>query len=321
MKKETWLSKKSMCLQRLQCLFICVIFIMKENVRISFAGGNAKMREIDVKHVAQTVYQLFLSACCEIGSDVMSLLEKYSREEESPFGREVLRQLIENDRMAAERKMPICQDTGMAVIFMEIGQDVHFTGGDVNAAIDEGVRCAYRDGCFRASVLTPLERINTGDNTPAIVHMRLVPGEQVTITAAPKGFGSENMSRLWMLTPSQGVEGVKEAVVESVRMAGGNPCPPVVVGVGIGGTAECAMLMAKHSLTRECGAPSEDPALAEMEEELLERINRLGIGPQGLGGRTTALAVHIEQMHTHIAGLPVAVNMQCHAARHKTAVI
>lgn len=279
------------------------------------------MREISVKRVEDTVYELFLSACCEIGEDVLSLLRTNLESEESPYGKEVLRQLIENDLLAAQRKMPICQDTGMAVIFMDVGQDVHFTGGDINAAIEDGVRRAYSDGCFRASVLTPLTRINTRDNTPAIVHMRIVPGDQVTLTAAPKGFGSENMSKLWMLTPSQGIEGVKDAIVETVRLAGGNPCPPVVVGVGIGGTAERAMLMAKHSLTRECGEPSEDPMLAEMEKELLERINRLGIGPQGIGGRTTALAVHIEQMPTHIAGLPVAVNMQCHAARHKTAVI
>ena len=279
------------------------------------------MREIDVARVEETVYGLFLSACCEIGDDVLTLLEQRLETEESPFGREVLRQLIENDRIAASRHMPICQDTGMAVIFMEVGQDVHFAGGDVNEAIERGVRRAYHDGCFRASVLTPLTRINTKDNTPAIVHTRIVPGERVTLTAAPKGFGSENMSKLWMLTPSQGVEGVKNAIVETVRLAGGNPCPPVVVGVGIGGTAERAMLMAKHSLTRECGVPSDDPMLADMERELLERINNLGIGPQGLGGRTTALAVHIEQMPTHIAGLPVAVNMQCHAARHKTAVI
>lgn len=279
------------------------------------------MREIDVSCVQRTVYDLFTSACCEIGEDVLSLLRQRMQTEESPFGREVLRQLIENDELAARKHMPICQDTGMAVIFMDVGQEVHFVGGDVNAAIEEGVRCAYRDGCFRASVLSPLERINTKDNTPAIVHMRIVQGDKVTLTAAPKGFGSENMSRLWMLTPSQGVQGVKDAIVETVRLAGGNPCPPVVVGVGIGGTAEMAMLMAKRSLTRDCGAPSPDPVLADMEAELLERINRLGIGPQGLGGRTTALAVHIEQMPTHIAGLPVAVNMQCHAARHKTATI
>lgn len=279
------------------------------------------MREIDVKLVENTVYQLFLSACCEIGEDVLSLLRARMEEEESPFGREVLRQLIENDELAAQRKMPICQDTGMAVIFMELGQDVHLVGGDINEAINQGVRRAYRDGYFRASVLSPLERINTRDNTPAIVHMRIVPGDRIALTAAPKGFGSENMSRLWMLTPFQGIEGVKTAVVETVRLAGGNPCPPVVVGVGIGGTAECAMLMAKHTLTRDCGQPSSDPVLAAMEKELLERINCLGIGPQGLGGLTTALAVHIEQMPTHIAGLPVAVNMQCHAARHKSAVI
>ena len=283
--------------------------------------GGHTMREIDVARVEETVYGLFLSACCEIGDDVLALLTQRLETEESPFGREVLRQLIENDRIAASRHMPICQDTGMAVIFMEVGQDVHFTGGDVNEAIERGVRRAYHDGCFRASVLSPLTRVKTKDNTPAIVHTRIVPGETVTLTAAPKGFGSENMSRLWMLTPAQGVEGVKDCIVETVRLAGGNPCPPVVVGVGIGGTAECAMLMAKHSLTRECGAHSPDPMLAQMETELLERINDLGIGPQGLGGRTTALAVHIEQMPTHIAGLPVAVNMQCHAARHKTVVI
>ena len=279
------------------------------------------MREIDVGLVEKTVCDLFLSACCEIGDDVLGLLRERIESEESPFGKEVLRQLIENDELAAKRHMPICQDTGMAVIFMDVGQDVHFVGGDVNEAIEQGVRRAYHDGCFRASVLSPLTRINTKDNTPAIVHMRIVPGEHVAITAAPKGFGSENMSRLWMLTPAQGIEGVKNAIVETVRLAGGNPCPPVVVGVGIGGTAEYAMLMAKHSLTRECGEASPDPMLAEMEKEMLERINRLGIGPQGLGGRTTALAVHIEQMPTHIAGLPVAVNMQCHAARHKTAVL
>jgi len=279
------------------------------------------MREIEVRLVEDTVYALFLSACCEIGNDVMNLLKSSLSSEESPFGKEILRQLIENNELASKRQMPICQDTGMAVVFMDVGQDVHFIGGDVNAAIDQGVRRAYRDGCFRASVLSPLERVNTKDNTPAIVHMRIVPGEHVTLTAAPKGFGSENMSRLWMLTPAQGLEGVKDVVVETVRMAGGNPCPPVVVGVGIGGTAECAMLMAKRSLTRDCGTPSQEPAIAGLEAELLARINNLGIGPQGLGGRTTALAVHIEQMPTHIAGLPVAVNMQCHAARHKSAVI
>ena len=279
------------------------------------------MREIHVDLVKNTVYDLFIQACCEIGNDVLDRLKACAETEVSTFGCEVLRQLIENDELAAARHMPICQDTGMAVIFMEVGQDVHFTGGDVNLAIEEGVRSAYRDGCFRASVLTPLDRVNTKDNTPAIVHMKIVPGDCVTLTAAPKGFGSENMSRLWMLTPSQGVEGVKNAIVETVRLAGGNPCPPVVVGVGIGGTAEMAMLMAKHSLTRDCGQPSDDPVLSLMEAELLERINKLGIGPQGLGGSTTALAVHIEQMPTHIAALPVAININCHVARHEKEVL
>lgn len=279
------------------------------------------MREVAVSQVEETVCDLFLSACCEIGNDVLERLRAARDSEESPFGREVLRQLIENDELAARRSMPICQDTGMAVLFMEVGQDVHFVGGDLQEAVNRGIRRAYREGCFRASVLSPLTRVNTKDNTPAILHVRIIPGDRVRMTAAPKGFGSENMSRLWMLTPAQGIEGVKDAVVETVRLAGGNPCPPVVVGVGIGGTAECAMLMAKHSLTRDCGEPSPDPMLADMERELLARINDLGIGPQGLGGRTTALAVHIEQMPTHIAGLPVAVNMQCHAARHQSAVI
>lgn len=279
------------------------------------------MREISVREVEDTVRALFLSACCEIGQDVLTLLKAGLEKEESPFGRDILSQLIQNDEIACARQMPICQDTGMAVIFMDVGQDVHFVDGDLSEAVNEGVRRAYRDGHFRASVLSPLTRINTRDNTPAVLHVRIVPGDRVDITAAPKGFGSENMSRLWMLTPAQGIEGVKNAVVETVRLAGANPCPPVVVGVGIGSTAEGACLMAKRCLTREVGTPAGDPMLADMERELLERINALGIGPQGLGGRVTALAVHIDQSPTHIAGLPVAVNMQCHAARHKHAVL
>ena len=209
----------------------------------------------------------------------------------------------------------------MAVVFMDVGQDVHLSGGDLTQAVDRAVCRAYRDGCFRSSVLDPLTRQNTGDNTPAVLYTRIVPGEQVEIAVAPKGFGSENMSRLGMLTPSQGLEGVLDFVVETVRLAGANPCPPVVVGVGIGGTAEGCMLLAKRQLLREVGAPSPDPALAQIERELLERINRLGIGPQGLGGDVTALAVHAAKTPTHLAGLPVAVNMQCHAARHKRAVL
>ena len=279
------------------------------------------MREISVREVEDTVRALFLSACCEIGQDVLTLLKAGLEKEESPFGRDILSQLIQNDEIACARQMPICQDTGMAVIFMDVGQDVHFVDGDLSEAVNEGVRRAYRDGHFRASVLSPLTRITTRDNTPAVLHVRIVPGDRVDITAAPKGFGSENMSRLWMLTPAQGIEGVKNAVVETVRLAGANPCPPVVVGVGIGSTAEGACLMAKRCPTREVGTPAKDPLLADMERELLERINALGIGPQGLGGRVTALAVHIDQSPTHIAGLPVAVNMQCHAARHKHAVL
>ena len=279
------------------------------------------MREIDIGRIEETVYALCRSACCEIGGDVLGLLEQGLARERSPFGREILRQLIENDRLACARRMPICQDTGMAVVFMDVGQDVHLSGGDLTQAVDRAVRRAYRDGCFRNSVLDPLTRKNTGDNTPAVLYTRIVPGEQVEIAVAPKGFGSENMSRLGMLTPSQGLEGVLDFVVETVRLAGANPCPPVVVGVGIGGTAEGCMLLAKRQLLRDAGAPSPDPELAQIERELLERINRLGIGPQGLGGDVTALAVHVAKAPTHLAGLPVAVNMQCHAARHKRAVL
>ena len=279
------------------------------------------MREIDIGRIEETVYALCRSACCEIGEDVLTLLEQGLARERSPFGREILRQLIENDRLACARRMPICQDTGMAVVFMDVGQDVHLSGGGLTQAVDRAVRRAYRDGCFRNSVLDPLTRKNTGDNTPAVLYTRIVPGEQVEIAVAPKGFGSENMSRLGMLTPSQGLGGVLDFVVETVRLAGANPCPPVVVGVGIGGTAEGCMLLAKRQLLRDAGAPSPDPELAQIERELLERINRLGIGPQGLGGDVTALAVHAAKAPTHLAGLPVAVNMQCHAARHKRAVL
>lgn len=279
------------------------------------------MREIDIGRIEDAVYALCRSACCEIGEDVLTLLEQGLARERSPFGREILRQLIENDRLACARHMPICQDTGMAVVFMDVGQDVHLSGGDLTQAVDSAVRRAYRDGCFRNSVLDPLTRKNTGDNTPAVLYTRIVPGEQVEIAVAPKGFGSENMSRLGMLTPAQGLGGVLDFVVETVRLAGANPCPPVVVGVGIGSTAEGCMLLAKRQLLRDAGAPSPDPELAQIERELLERINRLGIGPQGLGGDVTALAVHAAKAPTHLAGLPVAVNMQCHAARHKRAVL
>jgi fumarate hydratase subunit alpha len=239
--------------------------------------------------------------------------------EESEVGRGVLQQILENARIARQEEMPICQDCGLAVVFLDLGQDVHVVGGDLYAAINEGVRRGYKEGYLRkSSVRQPFSaRVNTGDNTPAIIHTRIVPGEQVHITVAPKGGGSENMSRLAMLTPAAGRKGVADFVVKAVDEAGANPCPPIIVGVGVGGTMERVAYLAKHALLREVGTPNPDPELDELERELLERINKLGIGPQGFGGRMTALAVHIEAEPCHIASLPAAVNIQCHAARHK----
>lgn len=242
--------------------------------------------------------------------------------EESPLGKQILEQLQENLKIAGEDMIPICQDTGMAVVFMEIGQDVHFEGGNLEDAINEGVRRGYVEGFLRKSVVgDPMLRENTRDNTPAVIHYSIVPGEQVKITVAPKGFGSENMSRVFMLKPAQGIEGVKDAILEAVRDAGPNACPPVVVGVGVGGTFEKAALLAKQALARPVDEHSEIPYVREMEDELLERINGLGIGPGGLGGRITALAVNINTYATHIAGLPVAVNMCCHVNRHAVTVL
>ena len=238
------------------------------------------------------------------------------------MGRECLQGLISNAELAKTEKMPICQDTGMVVAFLEYGQEVTIQGGDLLVAINEGVRRAYREGFFRKSIVNdPLERINTGDNTPAVIHTRITTGDQIRITVAPKGFGSENMSRLAMLTPAQGREGVKKFIIETVSQAGANPCPPIIVGVGIGGTMELAALMAKEALLRDVGSINLDIKIAEFEAELLEAINRLGIGPQGLGGNCTALAVHINSYPTHIAGLPVAVNLSCHVNRHRTGVL
>ena len=237
-----------------------------------------------------------------------------------PFGKEILSQLISNIEIAREKQMPACQDTGLAVVFADIGQDVHIEG-DLFKAIEEGVRQGYKDGYLRASSVSPLTRQNPGDNTPPIVHYDIVPGDKLTLNIAPKGFGSENMSALKMLTPSSGIEGVKAFIIDTVKTAGANPCPPIVLGVGIGGTMEKAALIAKRQLLREIGSKNPDPYLAELEAELLSKINDLGIGPGGLGGDTTALAVFIDTYPTHIAGLPVAVNMQCHAARHKTVVL
>ena len=244
-------------------------------------------------------------------------LEKAGREEKSPLGRQILEQLEENLVIASGDRIPICQDTGMAVIFLKIGQEVHFTGGSLEAAIQEGVRLGYKEGYLRKSVVKdPLQRENTKDNTPAVIHYEMVPGEQVSVTVAPKGFGSENMSRIFMLKPADGEEGVKNAVLTAVRDAGPNACPPMVVGVGIGGTFEKCALLAKEALTRPINSHSEIPYVKQMEEELLQKINASGIGPGGLGGTITALAVNINTYPTHIAGLPVAVNICCHVNRH-----
>lgn len=280
------------------------------------------MREIDVKAVTDAVAEGFIRINHRLSDDMENAVKAAAESESSPIGREVLLQIRENLEIAKRDLIPICQDTGMAVIFMEVGQDVHFVGGDINSAVDEGVRRAYRDGYLRKSVVSdPIERKNTGDNTPAIIHTSIVPGDRVTLTMTAKGFGSENTSRLFMLKPSDGRDGIIDAVLTAVKEAGANACPPMVIGVGIGGNFEKCALMAKHALTRDAGKSADDENTAELEKELLEKINSLGIGPAGLGGDTTALAVNIETYPTHIAGLPVAVNICCHVSRHGEAVI
>ncbi len=279
------------------------------------------MREIPCDAVTKTIKRLFIEANRQLGSDMLNALHDGRENERSPVGREIFDQLIENARLAREENLPICQDTGYALIFAELGQEVHITGGDFNAAVDEGVRQAYREGYLRKSVCDPFTRKNTGDNTPAIVYLDLVPGDRLRITAVPKGGGSENMSRLFMLPPSAGVEGVRQRVIETVSDAGPNPCPPTVVGVGIGGTFEQCALQAKRALLRTVGEPNPDPELDKLEKEWLAEINRLGIGPQGLGGTVTSMALHIRMIPCHIASFPMAVNIQCHAARHKEAVL
>lgn len=272
--------------------------------------------------VTEAVREMCIEANYSLSPDMREKLEAAAKQEESPLGRQILCQLQENLKIAKEDQIPICQDTGMAVVFLEIGQEVHFEGGDINEAVHEGVRQGYVQGYLRKSVVgDPLIRENTRDNTPAVIHYEMVPGDQVKITVAPKGFGSENMSRIFMLKPADGIQGVKEAILSAVREAGPNACPPVVVGVGIGGTFEKAALMAKRALTRPAGQFSEVEWVREMEKELLEKINGLGIGPGGLGGRITALAVNILTYATHIAGLPVAVNMCCHVNRHAVRTI
>lgn len=277
------------------------------------------MREIGVGVITEAVSEGFKEINLGLSPDMETALENARASEKNTLGKEILGMMRENTRIAREDGVPICQDTGMAIVFLCIGQDVHFTGGDINSAINEGVRKGYTEGYLRKSVVAdPINRVNTGDNTPCIIHTSIIPGEKVYLTLTAKGFGSENTSKLFMLKPSDGVEGIKKAVVSAVKEAGANACPPMVVGVGIGGSFEKCALMAKHALTREIGSRSEYEHIAALEAELLGEINSLGIGPAGLGGNTTALGVNIETFPTHIAGLPVAVNICCHVNRHKT---
>lgn len=280
------------------------------------------MRTINVADITQNIKQMCIEANHFLTDDMDEAMKRAAEEEKAPLGRQILCQLQDNLKIAGEDMIPICQDTGMAVIFMEIGQEVHFEGGSLTDAVNEGVRQGYTEGYLRKSVVKdPILRENTKDNTPAVIHYDVVGGDQVKITVAPKGFGSENMSRVFMLKPADGIEGVKDAVLTAVRDAGPNACPPMVVGVGIGGTFEKCALLAKKALTRPVNEHSAIPYVKELEEELLEKINKTGIGPGGLGGSTTALAVNINTYPTHIAGLPVAVNICCHVNRHAVRIL
>lgn len=275
------------------------------------------MRTIQVQQITEQIKEMCIQVNHYLSEDMKEVLRNAQASEKSPLGCQILSQLQENLKIAGEDMIPICQDTGMAVVFLKVGQDVHLEGGSIEDAVNEGVRQGYTEGYLRKSVVKdPLIRENTRDNTPAVIHYEIVPGDKVTITVAPKGFGSENMSRVFMLKPADGIEGVKNAVLTAVKDAGPNACPPMVVGVGIGGTFEKCALMAKQALMRPVGSHSDIPYVKEMEEELLSRINKLGIGPGGLGGTTTALAVNVNTYPTHIAGLPVAVNICCHVNRH-----
>jgi fumarate hydratase subunit alpha len=281
------------------------------------------VKQIHADQIIETVAQLCIESNYYLGEDVLAALRSYREVEVSPVGREVLDQILENAAIARAEQMPLCQDCGLTVVFLELGQDVHIGGGALKEAVVEGIRKGYKDGHLRKSMVDqPFSaRINTNDNTPPVIHTTIVPGNELKIVVAPKGGGSENMSRLGMLKPADGRAGVVDFVVESVRRAGANPCPPIIVGVGVGGSAEKAMWLAKHSLLRELGQPGPDPEVAELEADILEKVNRIGIGPQGFGGLTTALAVHVETFPCHIASMPVAVNIQCHSARHKEAVL
>ncbi len=279
------------------------------------------MREINVNEIKEAVKKLCIDANYYLPEDVYKKIKDCESIEESEVGKNVLNILIENATIAKNENVPICQDTGVAVVFLEIGQDVHFSGGNLYEAINEGVREGYKEGYLRKSMCHPFTRKNTGDNTPAVIHTKIVHGDKVKITVAPKGGGSENMSLVKMMKPSDGIEGIKELVIQRVSEAGPNPCPPIIVGVGIGGNFERSAILAKEALLREIGSQNPDPELDALEKELLEKINKLGIGPQGLGGRITALAVFIKMEPCHIASLPVAINIQCHAARHKEIII
>lgn len=280
------------------------------------------MKQISTNEIIDVVKELCMDGNYTLCEDIYSSFEDFSKKETSPIGVEILNQLKENARIASSKRMPICQDTGMTVVFIELGQQVEIIGLDLNEAINEGVRQGYQEGYLRKSIVKdPFFRENTGDNTPAIIHLEMVPGENIKITVAPKGFGSENMSKIHMLAPSQGMEGAKARILETIEASGGNACPPMIVGVGIGGTFEKAAFLAKKALLRPVGDYSKIPYVKELEKELLEKANNLGIGPQGLGGLTTALFVAIEVFPTHIAGLPVAINIGCHANRHKSKVI
>lgn len=278
-------------------------------------------REIPAQEIIKVVKDLCVDANYNLGNDVLLAFDQAIENEKSETAREVLRELKENARIARQEKAPICQDCGLAVVFMEIGQDVHITDGDLKAAINEGVRQGYEEGYLRKSACNPITRKNTGDNTPAIIHLEIVPGDKIRIIVAPKGGGSENMSRVTMLTPAAGMEGVKDFVVNRVKESGSNPCPPTIIGIGVGGTFERSAILAKKALLRTLGERNPDPELAKIEKEIFARIKKLGIGPVGYGGTTTSLDVFLEMEPCHIASLPVAVNIQCHAARHKEAVI
>ena len=279
--------------------------------------GRMQMRTINTELITQQVKEMCMDVNIHLSKDVKCAIEEAEKKEESPLGKQILGQLEENMEIASDTRIPICQDTGMTVVFLKVGQEVHFEGAYIEDAINEGIRQGYQEGYLRKSVVKdPVDRVNTKDNTPGVIHYEIVPGDRVEITIAPKGFGSENMSRLYMLKPADGLDGIRNAILETVKLAGPNACPPIVVGVGIGGTFEKCAILAKKALTRDLNSSSEIPYVKELEDEILEKINNLGIGPAGLGGTVTALGVNIETYPTHIAGMPVAINICCHVNRH-----